>query len=123
MATPAALKKVLAANPKAKALWDDLTAIAQRDFITWMGAAKQAETRQRRLESIPSRLLSGKRRPCCYAMVPLDLYSELDDNATAKATWKTLTPIERRDLVDWVGGDAGRIQKAIKLLTAGKKHP
>ena len=63
---PSDLHKVLAASPKAKAQWDDLTPIARRDFISWVDSAKQQETRKRRVKSVPGRLASGKRRPCCY---------------------------------------------------------
>lgn len=124
---PSDLRKVLAAAPKAKALWESLTPIARRDFVSWIEAPKLPETRKRRVESVPSRLASGKRRPCCYALVPANLYKALDGMPKAKATWKTLTPDERRDFIDWV--DAAqkpevrdeRIMKACVALAAGKR--
>lgn len=126
---PADLRKVLASNPKAKARWDDLTPIARRDFISWITSAKQAETRKRRVESIPSRLASGKRRPCCYALVPMNLYKTLAALPKAKAQWKDLTADEKRDFVDWIGSVEGsekraeRIEKTCAMLLAGKRHP
>ena len=57
---PSDLHKVLAASPKAKAQWDDLTPIARRDFISWINSAKQQETRKRRVDSVPSRTRIGK---------------------------------------------------------------
>lgn len=126
---PADLKKVLTADPAAKARWDDLTPVARRDFISWIDSAKQEATRKRRVESVPSRLASGKRRPCCYAIVPMDLYTALNASPKAKATWKGLTPDARRDFIGWVDGAKDkasherRIEKACAVLAAGKQRP
>ncbi len=123
------LRKVLAAHPKAQALWEDLTPIARRDFMSWIESAKQPETRRRRAESIPSRLASGKRRPCCYALVPMNLYKALALLPKARAQWKSLTPDEHRDFTDWIheaeepGLRAQRINKTCMMLAAGKRHP
>src|SRR6266550_7507375 len=45
---PADLRKALAAAPKARALWSDITPIARRDWINWITSARQPETRARR---------------------------------------------------------------------------
>lgn len=125
---PTDLRKAFTAAPKVEALWKGLTPIARRDFISWIESAKQEETRARRIESIPSRLLSGKKRPCCYALVPMSLYKALDGDPKAKAVWKDLTPDEKRDFVSWIdsvkdkGEHALRIEKARIMLTAGKRH-
>src|SRR5207244_13654270 len=74
---PTDLRKALAAAPKAKAQWSDLTPIARRDFISWIDSAKQPETRRRRIEKACSMLAAGKRRPCCYSIVSLDLHLPL----------------------------------------------
>ena len=43
---PADLRKALAAaHPKARRVWSDITPIARRDWIHWIGLAKQEETR------------------------------------------------------------------------------
>lgn len=126
---PPDLRKALAANPKAKALWSGLTPIARRDFISWIASAKQPETRRRRVESMGSRLASGKRRPCCYAVVPMKFYKALDADPKAKAQWKSLTPDGRRDFISWIGAAKDpeeyrrRIEKACAMLAAGKQHP
>jgi uncharacterized protein YdeI (YjbR/CyaY-like superfamily) len=60
---PADLRRALAGAPVAKGEWGDLTAIARRDFITWIDGAKQSETRKRRIEKACSMLAAGKRRP------------------------------------------------------------
>jgi len=125
---PTDLRKVLAADSKAKKKWDDLTPIARRDFISWIESAKQVETRKRRVDSIPSRLASGKRRPCCYSIVPLDLYTNLNGNPKAKAQWKTLSPDERRDLVSWIDSAKEKQEKGVRMakvcvmLAAGKQR-
>jgi uncharacterized protein YdeI (YjbR/CyaY-like superfamily) len=126
---PEDLREVLTADPKAKATWNGLTAIARRDFISWIDSAKQPETRRRRVESVPSRLASGKRRPCCYAVVPLDLNTALNACPKAKAAWKELTPDEKRDFIEWIGAEKEkdahkrRIEKSCALLERGKRHP
>jgi uncharacterized protein YdeI (YjbR/CyaY-like superfamily) len=53
----------LAATPKAKAQWSDLTSIERRDFIGWMDSAREPEAHKRRIEKACSMLAAGKRRP------------------------------------------------------------
>ena len=126
---PTDFQKVLATNKKAKDQWGDLTPIAQRDFTTWIESAKQLETRKRRVERACDMLASGKRRPCCYAVVPMNLYKALGATPKAKATWSKLTPTERRDFVAWVEDvkspeeRKARTDKACLLLASGKTIP
>jgi Bacteriocin-protection, YdeI or OmpD-Associated/Domain of unknown function (DUF1905) len=63
---PADLRKALAAAPKARALWSDITPIARRDWIHWITSAKQPETHARRIKNACSMLAAGKRRVCCF---------------------------------------------------------
>jgi hypothetical protein len=63
---PTDLRKALAAAPKARALWSDITPNARRDWIHWITSAKQAETRARRIKNACSMLAAGKRRVCCF---------------------------------------------------------
>jgi hypothetical protein len=63
---PAALRDALKAAPDAKAIWDDITPVARRDWILWIASAKQVETRARRVEVACDKLASGKRRACCF---------------------------------------------------------
>jgi hypothetical protein len=63
---PADLRKALAAAPKGRALWSDITPVARRDWIQWITSAKQPETRARRIKNACSMLVAGKRRPCCF---------------------------------------------------------
>jgi len=123
------LREALAADPQASATWDTLTPLARRDFISWIESARQPQTRRRRALSVPDRLASGKRRPCCYAVVPLSVYTALNKNAQAKAKWKELTADQKRDFTDWVETAASpdmreaRITKAISSIAAGKTRP
>src|SRR5438093_13442572 len=94
---PTDLRKALAATPVAKAQWRDLTPIARRDFISWIDSAKQLETRKRRIEKACSMLAAGKRRPCCYSIVSVYLYTAIAANPMSTAQWSYLTQIERRD--------------------------
>jgi hypothetical protein len=63
---PADLRKALAAAPKARALWSDITPIARRDWTHWIVSAKQPETRARRIDNACAMLAAGKRRVCCF---------------------------------------------------------
>jgi hypothetical protein len=63
---PADLRKALAAAPKARALWSDITPIARKDWIHWIMSARQAETRARRVRNACTMLAGGKRRVCCF---------------------------------------------------------
>jgi uncharacterized protein YdeI (YjbR/CyaY-like superfamily) len=126
---PPDLRKALAAAPMAKTPWKDLTPIARRDFISWIDSAKQPETRRRRIERTCSMLAEGKRRPCCYSIVSLDLHLALKASPMAKAQWSELTPIERRDFISWMDSaqepeaHKGRIEPACVRLAAGKRRP
>lgn len=99
---PADIRRALTANTSIHTLWKALTPIAQRDFVAWITSAKQPETRARRISIMMSKLASGKKRPCCYAIVPMNLYKALKASPQAQAVWKTLSPSERRDLVGWI---------------------
>jgi hypothetical protein len=63
---PADLRKALAAAPKARASWSDITPIARRDWIHWIASAKRPETRARRVDNACAMLAAGKRRVCCF---------------------------------------------------------
>ncbi|MGH8249412.1 MAG: YdeI/OmpD-associated family protein [Steroidobacteraceae bacterium] len=63
---PADLRKALAAAPKARAVWSDITPNARRDWIFWIDSARQAETRTRRIANARKMLAGGKRRVCCF---------------------------------------------------------
>lgn len=102
VAVPEDLAAALAAVPAASSAWEALTEIGQRDFVGWINEAKQAETRARRIERCLENLQKGKKRPCCYAVVPMDLYKALGENPAAKLAWSKLSANEKRDVTEWV---------------------
>lgn len=126
---PTDLGKALAADPKAMAQWEDITPIARRDFISWIDSARQSETRKRRIEVACSKLAAGKRRPCCYALVPMNFYKALAAAPKAKAQWSELSPNARRDFVSWMDSPKDskaqqlRIEAACAMLANGKQQP
>ena len=63
---PADLRKALAAAPKARAVWADITPTSRRDWIYWITSAKRPETRARRVGNACEMLAAGKRRVCCF---------------------------------------------------------
>jgi len=63
---PSDLRRALAAAPKARALWSDITPVARRDWIQWITSAKRPETRARRIDNACDMLAAGKRRVCCF---------------------------------------------------------
>ncbi len=63
---PADLIKALASNPRANALWVKITPMARWDWLRWIRATNNQETRSRRIEVALSKLKAGERRPCCF---------------------------------------------------------
>jgi len=61
--------------------------------------------------------------------VPTDLRQALAAAAPAKAQWKDLTPIARRDFISWIDSAKQsetrrrRIERACSMLAAGKRRP
>src|SRR5690606_20640708 len=63
---PPDLRQALGADPAARATWDDITAVARRDWIHWITSGKKAETRVKRIATACDKLASGQRRACCF---------------------------------------------------------
>jgi hypothetical protein len=63
---PADLNKALASDPQANALWVKITPLARWDWLRWVRATGNQETRSRRIEVALSKLKAGQRRPCCF---------------------------------------------------------
>src|SRR5699024_3209568 len=47
-------------------VWQSLTPMARWEWVRWIKATKNADTRARRVDVAISKLESGKRRPCCF---------------------------------------------------------
>jgi len=71
---PSDLRDALAACPEARTVWDDTTTLARVDWIHWIESAKQARTRQKRVNEACDKLGSGQRRVCCFD--PSGFYSK-----------------------------------------------
>jgi hypothetical protein len=58
VAVPPAIKKALAKEPKAKAIFDKMSFSHQKEYVKWITDAKKPETMQRRLEQLIPKLLA-----------------------------------------------------------------
>jgi hypothetical protein len=64
---PPDLQKALAAAPrKIRDIWNDITPMARWEWVRWVNATRNPDTRKRRVEVSISKMSSGKRRPCCF---------------------------------------------------------
>jgi hypothetical protein len=64
---PQDLDTALAAAPdKIQDLWKDITPMARWEWVRWVNATNNPDTRKRRVEVRISKMKSGKRRPCCF---------------------------------------------------------
>ncbi len=64
---PTDLKDALVSEPTALMAWEDISPLARNEWICWVTSAKQEATRERRVKVGIDKLLSGMRRPCCWA--------------------------------------------------------
>lgn len=64
---PADLRAALAAAPvRIQDLWNEITPMARWEWVRWVNATRNSDTRKRRVEVTISKMKSGKRRPCCF---------------------------------------------------------
>lgn len=64
---PQDLETALAAAPqKIQDLWTAITPMARWEWVRWVNATSNPDTRKRRVEVSISKMQSGKRRPCCF---------------------------------------------------------
>ena len=64
---PTDLKDIISRDSKIKNLWNSITPLAHNEWLCWICSAKKDETRSRRIDIMKSKLLSGEKRPCCWA--------------------------------------------------------
>lgn len=55
-----------AATAAIRHAWNDITPMARWEWVRWVNATKNPDTRRRRVEVTISKLDAGKRRPCCF---------------------------------------------------------
>jgi hypothetical protein len=63
---PSAFEEALAETPAADETWGDITPMARWEWVRWVNATKNPQTRERRIEVSMSKLGKGMRRPCCF---------------------------------------------------------
>jgi hypothetical protein len=64
---PQDLETALAAAPqKIQELWKGITPMARWEWVRWVDATQNPDTRKRRVEVSISKMKGGKRRPCCF---------------------------------------------------------
>jgi Domain of unknown function (DUF1905)/Bacteriocin-protection, YdeI or OmpD-Associated len=64
---PQDLESALTAAPqKIQDLWKNITPMARWEWVRWINATNNPDTRKRRVEVSISKMNSGKRRPCCF---------------------------------------------------------
>ena len=64
---PQDLERALAAAPqKIQDLWKGITPMARWEWVRWVNATQNPDTRKRRVDVSISKMKSGKRRPCCF---------------------------------------------------------
>ena len=64
---PKDLLEHLSSKKDALLAWDDITPLAQNEWICWVESAKKIQTRNIRIKRTSAELIEGKRRPCCWA--------------------------------------------------------
>jgi len=64
---PRDLEAALAKAPrKIHSVWNEITPMARWEWVRWVNATSNPETRKRRIDVSISKMNSGKRRPCCF---------------------------------------------------------
>ena len=63
---PEDLRKALASDAEALAVWEALTPLARNEWICWTISVKRPETRKEHVERVRTELKEGMRRPCCW---------------------------------------------------------
>lgn len=63
---PEDFKTALAGASGISEVWKSITPMARWEWVRWINASKNLQTRERRVEVGISKLRSGKRRPCCF---------------------------------------------------------
>jgi Domain of unknown function (DUF1905)/Bacteriocin-protection, YdeI or OmpD-Associated len=64
---PRDLRAALTAAPqRIRDVWEDITPMARWEWVRWVNATNNPDTRKRRVEVSISKMNSGKRRPCCF---------------------------------------------------------
>lgn len=63
---PEDLRTALATSEAAQMVWEDITPASQWEWIRWIRATRNPDTRAHRIDVALSKMNAGKRRPCCF---------------------------------------------------------
>ena len=63
---PSDFRTALDAAPDLDDAWQDITPMARWEWVRWIGATKNPDTRAKRIQVSISKLRAGSRRPCCF---------------------------------------------------------
>ena len=64
---PSDLAKALESAPQnIQGIWEDITPMARWEWVRWVGATKNPDTRAKRIRVSIDKIDHGKRRPCCF---------------------------------------------------------
>ena len=63
---PKDLRAALAEASDLSDVWEDITPMARWEWVRWIGATKNPDTRAKRVQVSIDKLRNGKRRPCCF---------------------------------------------------------
>lgn len=64
---PEDLKNILTSSIAMQTAWENITPLARNEWICWITSVKKTETRKQHIERARKELITGKRRPCCWA--------------------------------------------------------
>jgi hypothetical protein len=65
-ALPEDFRNVLKSNSIAENTWNNTTPLSRWDWIRWIHATSNVETRERRIVAACDKLMKGEKRPCCF---------------------------------------------------------
>lgn len=63
---PDDIQKEFSTYAHAQKIWNDITPMARWDWIRWIRATKNPETRKKRIAVALDKFKKGVRRPCCF---------------------------------------------------------
>ena len=93
---PQDLKTALAGAPqKIRDMWKEITPMARWEWVRWVNATPNPDTRKRRVEVSISKMQSGKRRPCCFNLASCT-DPDLSKNGRLAASGSTIKADEAR---------------------------
>ena len=63
---PEDVSRAIVQNVSSKSSWDSISNLARIDWVHWIESAKQAQTRELRIQQLCQQLAQGKTSICCF---------------------------------------------------------